>query len=68
MVVFSQIIGAIGYGEYFPWAIPGLYSGISGVAMNLSLTNIIIVMVTSITGVMATFTFWNDSEHLGGIH
>src|SRR5699024_12770878 len=27
-VVFSQIITASGYGEYFPWSITALYSGI----------------------------------------
>jgi len=25
-IALAQIVGVIGYGEYFPWAIPGVYS------------------------------------------
>lgn len=62
MVVFSQIIGAIGYGQYFPWAIPALYSGISGVETTLTLASIIIIGMTSIVGALATFIWWNYAE------
>jgi ABC-2 type transport system permease protein len=30
MLVISQVIGAMGFGHYFPWALPGLYSGAAG--------------------------------------
>ncbi|MBK7811135.1 MAG: hypothetical protein IPI50_07845 [Saprospiraceae bacterium] len=29
-LVLAQVIAAIGYGSYFPWSIPGLYSGAGG--------------------------------------
>jgi hypothetical protein len=29
-LVFSQIITAIGYGYYFPWSVPALFSGAGG--------------------------------------
>ena len=29
-LVFAQIIAATGFGAYFPWSIPGLYSGAAG--------------------------------------
>lgn len=32
---FSQVIAATGYGTYFPWSIPGLYSGAGGEYKNL---------------------------------
>lgn len=62
MVVFSQIIGAIGYGKYFPWAIPALYSGISGVESTLTITSVTIIVVTSFLGVIATFVWWNVAD------
>lgn len=34
-LVLAQVIGAIGYGAYFPWSIPGLYSGAGGTYKNL---------------------------------
>ncbi|HZD60763.1 MAG TPA: ABC transporter permease, partial [Anaerolineae bacterium] len=30
MVVLGQIVAALGWGEYFPWAIPALYSNVAG--------------------------------------
>ncbi|MFN8348650.1 MAG: ABC transporter permease [Spirosomataceae bacterium] len=29
-LVFAQVIAATGYGSYFPWSVPGLYSGAGG--------------------------------------
>jgi hypothetical protein len=29
-LVFAQIIAATGFGAYFPWSVPGLYSGAAG--------------------------------------
>lgn len=29
-LVFAQIIAATGFGNYFPWSVPGLYSGAAG--------------------------------------
>ncbi len=30
MIIAAQIVAAIGWGEFFPWAIPALYSGVAG--------------------------------------
>ena len=30
LLVMAQIIGALGFGNYFPWAVPGIYSGSGG--------------------------------------
>lgn len=58
MVVFSQLIAAVGYGAYFPWAVPALYSGISGVDNVLSLVSITIVILTSVVGFISTLSWW----------
>ncbi|MFS0673380.1 ABC transporter permease [Ornithinibacillus sp. 179-J 7C1 HS] len=62
MVVFSQIIAALGYGAYFPWAIPALYSGISGDA-GIGLGHLGIVVFTSILGLVVTFQWWRLADH-----
>lgn len=58
MVVLSQIIAAIGYGNYFPWSIPALYSGIAGEEYALKVSNTLIVLSTSLAGVVATLAWW----------
>lgn len=61
-LVLSQIVAAAGYGEFFPWAIPALYSGLAeggaegGAALNSS--NITIIMMTSLTGIIGTLYWW----------
>lgn len=62
MVVFSQLIAAVGYGEYFPWAVPALYSGISGIDPVLSVASVATVILTSIVGFGATLTWWAFAE------
>jgi ABC-type transport system involved in multi-copper enzyme maturation permease subunit len=63
MVVFSQIIAAIGYGAYFPWAIPALYSGINGIDGVIGWGNVWIVLITSIIGLVITFSWWSYADH-----
>ncbi|TWT02373.1 ABC transporter permease [Planomicrobium sp. CPCC 101079] len=58
MVVFSQIIAAIGYGDYFPWSIPALYSGIAGEGYNLKASNAFTVLFTSLAGIIGTLVWW----------
>jgi ABC-type transport system involved in multi-copper enzyme maturation permease subunit len=58
MVVFSQIIAAAGYGDYFPWAVPALFSGTTGEAMPLGWSNLTPLLVTSLLGLAATLSWW----------
>lgn len=62
MVVFSQLIAAVGYGEYFPWAVPALYSGIAGVERVLSVASVGVVFLTSSVGFVATIIWWFVAE------
>jgi ABC-2 type transport system permease protein len=63
-VVFVQIIAAVGYGAYFPWSIPGIYSGAAADYKKL-LDNYsyLILLITSIVGYIATLFYWNNSDH-----
>lgn len=62
-LVFSQVIAATGYGTYFPWSIPGLYSGAGGEYKNL-LDNLSysILILTGIAGYFATIIYWKVAD------
>src|SRR5690606_17624983 len=58
MVVVAQVVAAIGYGQYFPWAVPALFSGIAGEEPTLLWSSLLLVLLTSMAGVGATFSWW----------
>ncbi len=62
-LVFSQVIAATGYGTYFPWSVPGLYSGAGGEYRDL-LNNVsfAILILTGIAGYFATTTYWKVAD------
>jgi len=62
-LVFAQVIAAVGYGAYFPWAIPGLYSGASGSYKNLlDKFSFLILVITGIFGYLTTIFYWNKAD------
>lgn len=64
LLVLAQIIGALGFGNYFPWAIPGLYSGSGGADLkaDLNLFSYLIIILTSILGYIGTVLWWEYSD------
>ena len=62
-LVFAQVIAATGYGSYFPWSVPALYSGAGGeYKMLLDNYSYGILILTSIVGYLATITYWNNAD------
>src|SRR5690625_1522508 len=61
-LVLSQIITVAGFGEYFPWAIPTLYSGITGESM-INGRGVLIIAFTSVLGFIATLYWWIYADH-----
>lgn len=58
-LVLAQIIAATGFGYYFPWSIPGLYSGASGeFKEQLNAISYLILFLTSLTGYLAAKFWW----------
>lgn len=57
-VGLAQVVGIIGYGEYFPWAIPGLYSQ----GENLGIVSYVIVVLTSVAGIAGTVLWWELAD------
>lgn len=64
LLVLAQIFGAMGVGNYFPWAVPGLYSGSGGTEMknDLNALSYLILFATSITGYFSTIIWWKYSD------
>jgi ABC-2 type transport system permease protein len=58
-LVLAQIVAATGYGEFFPWSVPALVSGIAGgESAGLGSISIVIVLLTSLLGVIGTVCWW----------
>lgn len=64
LLVFAQIIGAIGLGNYFPWSVPGIYSGSGGedLKMQLNTVSFISPVITGIIGYIASIMWWRYSD------
>jgi ABC-type transport system involved in multi-copper enzyme maturation permease subunit len=64
LLVLAQIIGALGFGNYFPWAIPGIYSGSGGanLKVDLNIISYLIIVMTSIIGYFSTILWWKYSD------
>ena len=62
-LVFAQIVAATGYGYYFPWSIPGLYSGTGGEYKKLpGIYSYAIIVLTCIAGYFATIIYWKTAD------
>lgn len=62
-LVFAQIIAATGYGTYFPWSIPGLYSGAGGEYKKLlNYISYTLVGLTGLLGYAATIRYWKTAD------
>lgn len=63
MVALAQIAIVTGWGDWFPWAVAGLFSGAAGPRSELLGTHgYVIVVIASIIGVAATFYWWRTAD------
>src|SRR5215213_1424690 len=62
-IFFSQIVAATGWGEWFPWSVPALFSGVVGPRVEqLGIHSYVIVVLTSLAGLAATFSWWRSAD------
>jgi ABC-2 type transport system permease protein len=62
-IFFAQIIAATGWGDWFPWAVPALFSGAAGPRDQLiGVHSYILVVVAGIVGLAATFYWWRNAD------
>jgi ABC-2 type transport system permease protein len=57
-IFLAQIVAVIGYGEYFPWSIPALYSQGSPIGS----ASYLIVFLTGIIGIAGTLLWWEVAD------
>lgn len=64
LLVAAQIIGAMGLGNYFPWSVPGIYSGSGGADLKMQLNEMsfLLIVITGITGYYGTILWWKYSD------
>jgi ABC-2 type transport system permease protein len=58
-LIMTNVVAIIGWGEYFPWAVPGLYVQGKG---SLTATSAWIVFLTALAGMMATYLWWKYAD------
>jgi ABC-2 type transport system permease protein len=64
-VLLAQVVTVVGYGAYFPWAVPALRAGAAGPeAARLGAASYLTVCVTSIAGLAGTFAWWRYADHV----
>ena len=62
-VVMAQIAVITGWGDWFPWSVPALFSGAVGPrAEQLGIHSYVIVILASIVGLASTFYWWRNAD------
>ena len=61
-VVLAQIVGALGFGPYFPWAVPAIYSKIVGTNSFLDVYSYMILVFISTAGFFGTYYWWRYAD------
>ncbi len=63
-LILAQLVSIVGLGFVFPWAIPGLTTIPTGTpGTQLYPVSFVILFITGITGLWATFRWWNIADH-----
>lgn len=62
-VACAQIVAITGWGDWFPWSIPALFSGAAGPRTDMmGFHSYIILVFTSLIGIAATFYWWRNAD------
>ena len=57
-IFLAQIVAVAGWGEYFPWSIPALFSQGS----QIGFISYLIVFLTGAAGIVGTFAWWQTAD------
>ena len=62
-LLLAQVAAITGWGDWFPWSVPALFSGMAGSKAGLPGTHsYVIITATSLLGLAATFIWWRDAD------
>jgi ABC-2 type transport system permease protein len=63
-VALAQIVVITGWGDFFPWSIPALFSGAAGPRAGLlGWYSYPILLIASLIGLAMTFNWWRNADH-----
>lgn len=63
VLILSQILTIVGYGNYFPWSIPALLSGFEPEGQKVTFGNSLIIILTAILGFLSTILWWEKADY-----
>lgn len=58
-LMMANVVALAGWGEFFPWAVPGLYAQAKGTLAPISFW---IVFLTGLTGMIGTYLWWKFAD------
>jgi ABC-2 type transport system permease protein len=62
-IFLAQIVAALGWGAWFPWSVPALFSGLAGPrAAQVGLQSYALVALTCATGLVGTLAWWHNAD------
>lgn len=65
-VFLAQIMAATGWGDWFPWSVPALRSGMAGPPdLMLGAHSYVVVVLTAAAGVAGALAWWRSADHTG---
>ena len=63
-VALAQIAAVTGWGDWFPWSVPALFSGAAGPRAELiGAHSYVIVILACLAGLVLTFQWWRTTDH-----
>jgi len=62
LIAISNMIALLGWGNYFPWAIPAMYANFDGKGASLEPVSFWIVLLTGLLGMAATYLWWKNAD------
>jgi ABC-2 type transport system permease protein len=62
-MALAQIAAVMGWGEWFPWAVPSLLSEFSGPRTEpLGMHSYLMVLLVFVIGAVGTFVWWRSAD------
>ena len=64
-LALAQIVAVAGWGAFFPWSVPALYSNLAGPQGEQATTlSFALVLLTAVVGLLATFAWWQYADQV----
>lgn len=62
-LALAQIVALLGWGDWFPWSVPALFSGMAGSPTDqLGMHSYVLVLLAFIVGTSSTFAWWRSAD------